>query len=72
MLLGSLDTNLIIVNNARHSVCGGGELKEANYHCYFSFQSPKNSTREDRAALLNILFDSMRERVEDAHNGVFY
>jgi len=58
----------IIVNNERHGVCGGSKLLAgANYHCYFSFWSPKNSSKEDRMCLLKILFDSMAERVEEAH-----
>ena len=61
--------DFVVVNDVRHSVNGTGRMEGANYHCYFYFRSPKDSSKEDRRRMLGLLFDSMVERVEDAHNG---
>ena len=61
--------DFVVVNDVRHSVNGTGRMAGANYNCYFYFRSPKDSSKEDRRRMLGLLFDSMVERVEDAHNG---
>ena len=68
-MLESNKGDFVVVDDVRHSVNGTGRMAGANYNCYFYFRSPKDSSKEDRRRMLELLFDSMVERVEDAHNG---
>jgi hypothetical protein len=64
--LVNCENEFIVCPEAYHSV--GNSIEGMTFSCKFSFKSPKDVSKTYRMELLNLLYESMTKRVDDAYN----
>jgi hypothetical protein len=64
--LVNCENDFIVCTKAYHSV--GNSMEGMSFSCLFTFRSPKDFSKTYRMEFLNLLYDSMTKRVDDAYN----
>jgi hypothetical protein len=64
--LVNCENDFIVFPEAYHSV--GNSIQGMSFSCRFSFRSPKDVSKTCRMEFLNLLYDNMTKRVNDAYN----